>query len=98
MSDTDHEWRLRLPEAQSHGPWVLPSRQARESLSWQIAVLLLRMHPGRLRLVETHPGGGTYDCLSMYDRSDQRRGELHLNRGGSATVNHRFDGSSDRTT
>ena len=94
MTDTDHEWRLRLPESERHGPWGLPSRQARESLSWQIAVLLLRLHPERLRLVETHPGGGTYDCLSLYDRSDHTRGDLRLNRGGSATVMHRFDGSS----
>jgi hypothetical protein len=51
----------------------------------------MRQHPKELRLVETHPGGGIYDCLSLYDRGDHQRAAIHLNRAGSATVFGSFD-------
>jgi hypothetical protein len=59
------------------------SRQFIESASWRIACELMRRHGQRLRLIETHPGGGQYDCLSIYERASDRH-VLDLNRVGSA--------------
>jgi hypothetical protein len=51
--------------------------------SWWIASELVRRHP-QLRLIETHPGGGQYDCLSLLaDENGQWRQLVHLNRNGS---------------
>ena len=36
------------------------------SLAWWIAADLIRRHPGELRVIETHPGGGQYTCISVY--------------------------------
>lgn len=88
----DVEWIGRLAPVRSDAP--LPSRKLIETMSWRIASTLARRHPERLRLVETHPGGGTYDCLSLYERVDHDHGDLYLNRGGSATVLRMFDGTS----
>lgn len=90
---SDVEWIGRLAPVRSDTP--LPSRKLIEAMSWRIASTLLRRHSERLRLIETHPGGGTYDCLSLYNRMDHDLGDLHLNRGGSATVFRKFDGTSD---
>ena len=90
---SDVEWIGRLAPVRSDAP--LPSRKLIEAMSWRIASTLLRRHPELLRLVETHPGGGTYDCLSLYNRVDNDLGDLHLNRGGSATVFRKFDETSD---
>lgn len=51
--------------------------------SWWIASELVRRHP-ELRLIETHPGGGQYDCLTLLrDESTvvdlNRAGAIHFN-------------------
>ena len=41
----------------------------------------MRRHPERFQLIETHPGGGQYDCLSLYERGSRPSGpHLDLNR------------------
>ena len=36
-----------------------------ELASWTLATEVMRRAPELLRIIETHPGGGQYDCLSM---------------------------------
>jgi hypothetical protein len=57
------------------------SPQLVEVASWRVAAELVRRYPG-LTVIETHPGGGQYDCLSILGPS----GHLDLNRQGSAHV------------
>ncbi|MFA5786146.1 MAG: hypothetical protein WDA71_04040 [Actinomycetota bacterium] len=64
-----------------------PNRQLVEIMSWRLATELMRRYPRRLKLIETHPGGGQYDCLALLP-VPARRGQLFanidLNRLGSA--------------
>lgn len=53
--------------------------------SWWIASELLRRHPD-LGLIETHPGGGTYDCLTVVEWAAQPSRRVDLNRNGSIHV------------
>ncbi|RYZ87916.1 MAG: hypothetical protein EOP06_11855 [Proteobacteria bacterium] len=46
--------------------FMQPSRQLREALSWKLVSELHRRHPGKFSAIETHPGGGQYDCLSLW--------------------------------
>jgi hypothetical protein len=72
---------------------VVLSAQLREIASWRITAELVRRYPGRFTVIETHPGGGQYDCLSFYERArPQDGGRIDLNRAGSAHVLARFDG------
>lgn len=56
--------------------------QLAEVLSWRIAVELWRRFPDRFMLLELHPGGGMYDCLTLWERT-QNRSVLEINRQGS---------------
>ena len=63
------------------------------ALAWWVTAELIRRHPNTLRVLETHPGGGQYDCLSLFRRDgDHHNPELvvHLNRSGSITPNSWF--------
>jgi len=76
--------------------WI-PGPQLVEAASWRVVTAMLRRYP-HLTLIETHPGGGMYDCLSLYgDPDSASAGCIDLNRGGGAHVLHRFDdpGASD---
>lgn len=80
-----------------HDQWEDPS--VLEAASWRLASELTRRHPKTTRLLLTHPGGGMYDCLSIYaDRKFtgppgvEHPGTIHLNRVGSIQVHERFDG------
>jgi hypothetical protein len=44
---------------------------------------LWRRFPDRYALIETHPGGGQYDCLSLADCRNGLHTVLDINRGGS---------------
>jgi hypothetical protein len=71
-----------------------PSRQVTEAASWRFAAELVRRYPSRFTLIETHPGGGQYDCLTLLDQdeaSDLER--VDLNRAGSTFVWWRTDKS-----
>ena len=60
-----------------------------EIASWSLASELVRRAPSRLRLIETHPGGGIYNCLTLLDGS---RPVSDLNRTGNLHVLGRLDG------
>ena len=61
-----------------------PSRQLIEAASWRLVCELCRRHPG-FQVVETHPGGGLYDCLDMFFAGDKPpvRPRISINRAGS---------------
>lgn len=61
-----------------------PSSQLREALSWKLVAELHRRHPGKFTVIETHPGGGQYDCLTLWANNQaladlNRLGGLHSN-------------------
>ncbi len=62
------------------------NRQLIEIASWRIVSELFRRYPGRFTLIETHPGGGQYDCLTLFQ---QERKIADFNRAGRF---HVFDG------
>ena len=55
-----------------------------EVASWKLLSELQRRFPRELTIIETHPGGGLYDCLSVYDSRARhiadlnRKGRLHV--------------------
>lgn len=66
------------------------NRQQREISSWRIVSELVRRFPNKFTVIETHPGGGTYDCLSLYTAREEHCAAF--NRGGTFHVFKRFDG------
>jgi hypothetical protein len=56
-------------------------RQLLEIASWRIATEIVRRRPKDLRILELHPGGGSYDCLAVFD--DRLHSLIHLNRNGT---------------
>jgi hypothetical protein len=56
--------------------------------SWWIASELVRRHP-ELRLIETHPGGGLYDCLTIVGPGSDPETLIDLNREGRIHVHAR---------
>lgn len=71
-----------------------------EAASWRLAAELVRRHPDDLWVVETHPMTGQYDCLTILERSGDRRFEpiFQLNRmpGGHVTPRSWFSTQTDR--
>lgn len=64
----------------------LPARPMVLATAWWICAELVRRHPERLRVIETHPGGGQYDCVSIFDiSSPDGRLIAHLNLTGHLT-------------
>src|SRR4051794_35374654 len=61
---------------------TMPPRRFILMQSWWLASRLVRRHP-ELKLIETHPGGGQYDCLTL--RKDQGT-RVDINRVGSIHV------------
>lgn len=66
------------------------SQQLRVIASWRLAAELVRRYPHMLRIIETHPGGGQYDCLDLVEHQPPRPVITHLslNRHGSAHGEH----------
>lgn len=62
------------------------SRQLREALSWKFVAELHRRHPDRFTVIETHPGGGQYDCLTLWGNN---QAIADLNRLGGFYANER---------
>ena len=59
------------------------NKQLIEIASWRIVSELYRRHPDKFKIIETHPGGGQYDCLSLYTDNKHiadfnRVGRLHV--------------------
>lgn len=76
---------LTSPERDFQGDGHLFGSPLVEALSWSLASRLVRRHP-TLRIVEEHPGGGQYDCLTVSGRGDGNFDSIQLNRVGSAFV------------
>ncbi len=49
------------------------NKQLTEIASWRIVSELIRRHPEKFTVIETHPGGGQYDCLSPYSMQTKSR-------------------------
>jgi hypothetical protein len=74
-------------EPESEFEPAVPSRQIIEAASWELAAGVVRRYPFRFRVIETHPGGGQYDCLTLIDKSRQSPlDHIDLNRAGSIFV------------
>ena len=61
------------------------NRQLIEIASWCLVNEIMRRYPNRYTIIQTHPGGGMYDCLSLFTK----KGHIHvadLNREGSFHV------------
>ena len=68
------------------------SNELKEALSWKIVSEFMRCFPGKFRIIETHPGGGQYDCLSIVDGKDTVL--AYFNRKGRLTIFHKCDPST----
>jgi hypothetical protein len=49
-------------------------------------------HTRKFTVIETHPGGGQYDCLSLYDKNATR--VVDVNRKGRLHIFNRVDGAN----
>lgn len=59
-----------------------------EVVSWRLMAELMRRHPQVGTLIETHPAGGQYDCLTIFKEGQSI---ASLNRGGDFTPFNCFD-------
>jgi len=67
------------------------NRQLAEIASWRIASELCRCFPDTFSLIQTHPGGGMYDCLSLYIEGNSHF-FADFNRVGSGfSASHEFE-------
>lgn len=71
----------------SNGEWR--DLSVLEAASWRLASELVRRHPGELRILRTHPGGGQYDCLTITTPTADG-GTIQLNRRGTIQVHRPF--------
>jgi hypothetical protein len=62
------------------------SLQLAEILSWRIMTEIWRRVPDRYGVIEMHPGGGMYDCLTLWNTTKSSSSPLSINRGGSLNV------------
>lgn len=61
---------LRLdPELHAVGETTELPEALQRALAWWVVAELIRRHPDKLEMHEEHPGGGQYDCLTIYDRA-----------------------------
>jgi hypothetical protein len=63
-----------------------------EIASWRLLSELHRRHPTQFTVIATHPGGGQYDCLLIFDT--EQRHIADFNRKGSLHVFETFDSSN----
>ena len=57
------------------------------ALAWWLVSELIRRHPKELRVIETNPGGGMYDCLTLVSR-DRGLTLMQLNRTGRIKIRY----------
>ena len=62
----------------------------KRALAWWIAAEMIRRHPADIRVIENHPGGGAYDCVSLY-RRDTDQPIVLMNLEGHITHQPWFD-------
>ena len=70
------------------------NHQLIEIASWRIVSELCRRYPGKFTVLETHPGGGQYDCLSLFDKKQKHIADF--NRAGRFHVSSSYDGVEQR--
>lgn len=84
--------------------YAIMDDQLIENLSWRVVCEVARHAPATFLILETHPGGGTYDCLSMVGPDGSalldfnRGGRIHfwkVHRGGRYVDNDKFMGPID---
>lgn len=66
---------LRLnPDVHTAGEGAVQvqSHSLRQACAWWVGAELVRRHPDDLFIIETHPGGGQYDCVTVIKRGKQR--------------------------
>ena len=51
----------------------------KRALAWWIAAEMIRRHPDEVRVIENHPGGGQYDCLTLCRRGSDYEAIAYLN-------------------
>ena len=68
--------------------------------SWDIAARLSAAGPPDLRVFQTHPGGGQYDCLTLaspaFHIDINRRGSIHVHRGANLPPMQWLERSTER--
>ena len=69
-----------MTETTNDAPAASLPDMAKDILSWVIAAYVLLATDEDLRVVQTHPGGGQYDCLTITD-ADQNA-PAWMNRAG----------------
>lgn len=76
-----------------------PSQRLINATSWWLAAELVRRNP-HLMILETHPGGGMYDCLAIRDGRDIKKAPplADFNRIGSLHLFEAGKGYQGRTT
>ena len=70
------------------------NRQLVEIASWRIVSELTRRYPGKVNVLETHPGGGQYNCLSLFDKKQKHIADF--NRAGRFHVFYSYEGVEQR--
>ena len=63
----------------------------KRALAWWIAAQMIRRHPDEIRVIETHPAGGLYDCVSLFRRKPEDALVVHMNLEGHITHQSWFD-------
>ncbi len=59
------------------------------AVAWWISAELIRRHPERLRVIEAHPGGGQYNCVSVFDLAGPSpEVVVHMNLDAGAHLTH----------
>lgn len=69
-----------MTEATDETPVAPVPDMAKEILSWVIAAYVLLATDEDLRVIQTHPGGGQYDCLTITDAG--QNAPVWMNRAG----------------
>jgi hypothetical protein len=57
-----------------------------EAMSWRFVTEFIRRFPSKFTLIQSHPGGGQYDCLSVMTAERNSRRVLDVNRVGGLHV------------
>jgi hypothetical protein len=65
-----------------------PSHALKQAVAWRVAVDLVRHYPSHhLRIIETHPCGGMYDCVSLVSmQAQQIQGLASFNLAGTGLL------------
>ena len=91
MRVTPIQFDVRLHEL---GEQINLPYTVKRALAWWIAAEMIRRHPDEIRVIETHPGGGLYDCVSLFRREPEDALVAHMNLEGHIAHESWFDNHS----